>query len=79
MTEQIWGEVEAGRIKAATDRMRQLTRRLSEAGETRLAELATSEAERLVTHGVGSVEGRKQMIYGTRSLIEHGPPSRSNP
>jgi hypothetical protein len=49
--------------------MRRLTKRLLESGHTQLAQQAYSEAERLMTAGSISYEGRKKLKYGTRSLM----------
>ena len=69
MNERVWQEVEAGHLDAATKRMRHLTTRLLEAGETQLAQHASVETERLSKMGTLSLEGRKRLKYGTRSLI----------
>ncbi|MCI0398076.1 MAG: VWA domain-containing protein [Chloroflexi bacterium] len=69
MNEQVWEDVEAGNVDLATKRMRRLTTRLLEAGHTNLAQQAYTETERLATMGSLSLEGRKRLKYGTRSLI----------
>lgn len=69
MNEKTWSEIEAGNLDQATRRMRHLTTRLLEAGETRLAQQAQMEAERLSRLGTMSLEGRKSIKYGTRALI----------
>lgn len=69
MNERVWEEVEAGHLEMATTRMRHLTTRLLEAGETKLAQQAHMEVQRLATMGTLSVEGRKRLKYGTRTLI----------
>jgi Ca-activated chloride channel family protein len=69
MNEQVGKDIEAGQVDLATKRMRRLTTRLLEAGQTRLAQLASSETERLESGGTLSQEGRKGLKYGTRSLI----------
>lgn len=69
MNEKVLEEVEAGRLDVATQRMRHLTTRLLQAGETQLAHQAHSEAERLSNMGTISMEGRKRLKYGTRALI----------
>jgi Ca-activated chloride channel family protein len=69
MNEQVGKDIEAGQLDIATKRMRRLTTRLLEAGQTSLAQLASSETERLATEGSLSQEGRKGLKYGTRSLI----------
>lgn len=69
MNEKVWEEVEAGRLDVAATRMRRLTTRLLEAGETQLAQEAQSEMERLAQAGTMSLEGRKRLKYGTRALV----------
>jgi Ca-activated chloride channel family protein len=69
MNEQVWDEVEAGQLQAATERLRRLTTRLLESGHSRLAQQAYAETERLATMGTLSLEGRKKLKYGTRSLL----------
>jgi Ca-activated chloride channel homolog len=69
LNEKVWEEVEVGNLSQATTRMRRLTTRLLEAGHTQLAQQAYAEAERLSSVGALSVEGRKRLKYGTRSLI----------
>jgi Ca-activated chloride channel family protein len=69
MNEKVWDEVEAGQLDVATTRMRRLTTRLLEAGETKLAQQAHAELERLHTMGTLSLEGRKKLKYGTRALV----------
>jgi Ca-activated chloride channel homolog len=71
MNEQAWQEMEEGLVEMATMRLRRLTTRLFEAGHTQLAEQAQSESERLATMGTISLEGRKKLKYGTRSLMGH--------
>jgi Ca-activated chloride channel family protein len=69
LNEKVWEEVEVGDLSQATTRMRRLTTRLLEAGHTQLAQQAYAESERLANMGTLSVEGRKRLKYGTRSLI----------
>lgn len=69
LNEKVWEEVEVGDLTQATTRMRRLTTRLLEAGHTQLAQQAYAETERLANMGTLSVEGRKRLKYGTRSLI----------
>jgi Ca-activated chloride channel homolog len=71
MNEQVWQEVESGELDTATMRLRRLTTRLLEAGQTQLAQQAYAETERLVRMGTLSLEGRKRLKYGTRSLMTH--------
>jgi Ca-activated chloride channel family protein len=69
LNERVWEEVEVGNLPQATTRMRRLTTRLLEAGHTQLAQQAYAESERLANIGSLSVEGRKRLKYGTRSLM----------
>jgi Ca-activated chloride channel homolog len=69
MNEHVWQEVEAGDVDLATMRLRRLTNRLLEAGHTKLAEQAYAETEQLRHMGTLSLEGRKRLKYGTRSLM----------
>jgi Ca-activated chloride channel family protein len=69
LNEKVWEEVEVGNLTQATTRMRRLTTRLLEAGHAQLAQQAYAETERLASLGTLSLEGRKRLKYGTRSLI----------
>jgi Ca-activated chloride channel homolog len=69
MNEKVWEEIEAGNVDLAATRMRHLTTRLLEAGETKLAQQAHAETERLSKVGTLSPEGRKRLKYGTRALL----------
>jgi hypothetical protein len=69
LNERVWEEVEVGNLPQATTRMRRLTTRLLEAGHTQLAQQAYAESERLANIGSLSVDGRKRLKYGTRSLM----------
>lgn len=69
MNEKVWKDVESGQMDAAALRMRRLSTRLMEAGETQLAQQAEAETQRLVTMGTISLEGRKRLKYGTRAMI----------
>ena len=69
MNEKVLEEVDAGRLDVATRRMRHLTTRLLQAGQTQLAHQAHSEADRLENMGTMSMEGRKKLKYGTRALM----------
>ncbi|MCP5100049.1 MAG: VWA domain-containing protein [Chloroflexi bacterium] len=70
MNEKVLEEVEAGRLDVATKRMRHLTTRLLQAGETQLAHQAHTEADRIENMGTMSLEGRKKLKYGTRALLD---------
>lgn len=76
MNETVWKEVEAGRLDVAATRMRHLSTRLLEAGETALAQQAQQEIERIANAGTMSLAGRKKLKYGTRALIDKSNPSR---
>lgn len=67
--ERAWEEFEAGNTELATKRMAALTTRLFEAGYPDLAKQAEYEKERLRQLGTLSLEGRKRLKYGTRSLL----------
>jgi Ca-activated chloride channel family protein len=69
MSEKAWEEAEAGELDKAATRMRRLTTRLLEAGETELAQQAHAETERLANMEMLSAEGRKRLKFGTRSLV----------
>lgn len=69
MNEKAWRELEAGEAEQATRRMQRLTSRLMEAGHTKLAQQALAETQRLAHVGTLSLEGRKKLKYGTRSLL----------
>jgi hypothetical protein len=69
MNEKAWEDFEAGETERATKRMGMLTTRLLEAGHTALAEQAELERQRLSLMGTLSLEGRKSLKYGTRSLL----------
>jgi Ca-activated chloride channel homolog len=69
MNERVWEDVEAGQVDTAVTRLRRLTTRLLEAGHTELAEQAYAETELLSRMGTLSLEGRKRLKYGTRSLM----------
>jgi Ca-activated chloride channel family protein len=69
LNEKVRNEVEVGELEAATKRMKHLTTRLLEVGETQLAQQAHMELARLEKMGDLSEEGRKRLKYGTRSLF----------
>lgn len=69
LNEKALDEVDAGQLESATKRMQHLTARLLEAGQTRLAQQAHLEGERLANMGTLSLEGRKKLKYGTRALL----------
>ncbi len=69
ISEKAWDEFEAGQTERATRRMHILTTRLLEAGHPELAQQAELEQQRLSQMGTLSLQGRKRLKYGTRSLI----------
>lgn len=69
MNEQVWKDAENGDLAAATKRMEYLTSRLREAGFTKLAQKAQAETHRMNFTGQLSDEGRKQIRYGTRTIM----------
>ena len=69
MNEKVMDDVEAGHLNAATKRMKHLSTRLLEVGQTKLAQQAHLEGERLAAMGNLSPEGRKKLKYGTRALL----------
>lgn len=69
MNEKAWKASERGDVDAARQRMERLTTRLTEAGETTLAQQAMMETQRLSRMGALSPEGRKKLKYGTRTLL----------
>ncbi|MBK8904060.1 MAG: VWA domain-containing protein [Anaerolineaceae bacterium] len=76
LNERVWQEVEAGRLDAASTRMRHLSTRLLEAGETALAQQAQQEMVRIASAGTMSLAGRKKLKYGTRALIDKSKQSK---
>jgi Ca-activated chloride channel family protein len=71
LSERVWQDVEEGAVELAARRMEKLATRLHEAGETRLAQTALREARNIARTGHLSPEGRKELKYGTRSLISY--------
>jgi len=69
INEKVWDDVESGHVDSAIVRLRRLTTRLLESGQTELAEQAYAETELLSRMGSLSLEGRKRLKYGTRSLM----------
>ncbi|WP_374688546.1 VWA domain-containing protein [Promineifilum sp.] len=69
MQEKAWEEAQSGKLDTAAARMRRLTARYLETGDLRLAKQAQLEAQRLAHLGTMSLEGRKVLKYGTRSLM----------
>jgi Ca-activated chloride channel family protein len=69
LNEKAWQEIELGQVDKAATRMHHLSTRFLEIGESRLAQQADIEARRLSVSGKLSAEGRKQLKYGTRTLM----------
>jgi Ca-activated chloride channel family protein len=69
LNEKAWQEIELGQVDKAASRMAHLSTRFLEVGESRLAQQANIEAQRLALSGKLSAEGRKQLKYGTRALM----------
>jgi Ca-activated chloride channel homolog len=69
MQEKARHEVEAGNIEAATSRLQFLATNLLATGEKELAHTAMREAANIQSMRGLSEEGRKQIKYGTRSLM----------
>ena len=70
MNELAWQEIKVGAIEKATSRLHNLATRLLEQSKTEMAQRLLSEADRLMTWGSMSGEGRKALKYGTRALME---------
>jgi uncharacterized protein YegL len=64
-----WKQVEAGKIREATQQLKMASTRLFAAGEVALARTVEEEATRLLQSGSTSEEGRKQIKFGTRGLM----------
>jgi len=73
MQERAWEEAQSGQLDTAAARMRRLTARYLETGDLRLAQQAQQEAQRLGRQSTMSLEGRKVLKYGTRSLLGQLP------
>jgi Ca-activated chloride channel family protein len=69
LNEKVNADIKAGNIQGATKRMEHLTLRLTEAGQTKLAAQASQETQRMTQLGTISLEGRKQLKFGTRGLL----------
>ncbi|HRO24281.1 MAG TPA: hypothetical protein PLR07_08310, partial [Promineifilum sp.] len=69
MQEKAWEDAQSGKLDTAAARMRRLTARYMETGDLRLARQAQLEAQQLAHLGTMSLEGRKLLKYGTRSLM----------
>jgi Ca-activated chloride channel homolog len=71
LNERVWQEVELGAVEDAARRLETLATRLQEAGQTQLAHTALREADNIARTGHLSPEGRKELKYGTRSLMSY--------
>lgn len=69
LNEQAWQEADSGKVDQAAARMQHLSTRFLEVGELQLAQQAEQEARRLSVSGKLSAAGRKQLKYGTRTLM----------
>jgi Ca-activated chloride channel family protein len=69
LNEKVIADVNAGQLNSATKRMKHLTTRFLEAGQTRLAQQAHLEGQRLANMGTLSLEGQKKLKFGTRALL----------
>jgi Ca-activated chloride channel family protein len=69
MQEKAHREVEQGQFELASQHMKNLATTLLAQGESSLARTALIEAENIVKMQAFSEEGRKEIKYGTRSLI----------
>ena len=68
MQEKMVGDVKAGQIESATQRLEVMATRLAAIGEMGLARSAMLEAGHMARAGTLSPTGRKKMRYGTRAL-----------
>ena len=69
LNEKAWHEMETGLLDKAATRLNHLSTRFLEVGETVLAKQATIEAQRLSQGGTLSLDGHKNLKYGTRALM----------
>lgn len=69
MQERAWQQAAAGDVDGAVDRLKALGTRLLASGQPSLARLALTEATRIERTRAWSEESKKQLKYGTRSLI----------
>ena len=73
MQERAREEVAEGKVEEASLRLQRLATQLYSLGESALAETALIEAERIQKTNSLSTGGRKDMKYGTRSLLLPSP------
>jgi Ca-activated chloride channel family protein len=69
LQERAWRALESGDVSQASGLLRSTATRLIEMGYPELGHAASSEAERVASHGQTSIRGRKQLRYGTRALV----------
>lgn len=73
MQEKAYTEVETGQYELAAHHMKQLATNLLAQGERSLARTALMESENILRMQAISEEGRKEIKYGTRSLLMAQP------
>jgi Ca-activated chloride channel family protein len=73
MQEKAYTEVESGQYELAAHHMKQLATNLLAKGERSLARTALMESENILRMQAISEEGRKEIKYGTRSLLMAKP------
>lgn len=78
MNDNVWADIEMGNVYRAKTRMKQLTRRLMEAGHTTLAQRLRVETERLAAGAGVSPDGRKTLTFATRSMVSQTVRLRTN-
>jgi len=69
MNNNVWEDIERGDVHKAQTRMQQLTRRLMDAGHTKVAQRLRAETERIAAGDGVSSDGRKALTFATRSLV----------
>ncbi|MDX1413580.1 MAG: VWA domain-containing protein [Candidatus Promineifilaceae bacterium] len=69
LNERAWHEMETGHFDKAVTSMKHLSTRFLEAGEPALAKQARIEAQRLSQGATLSLDGHKNLKYGTRVLM----------
>jgi len=69
MNEQAWEDIDAGNFQRAQTRFNLLSSRLIEAGQPELAGQIRGESEKMTSPSEVTMEGRKKLKYGTRSLM----------
>ena len=69
MQERAWQQAAAGDVDGAVERLKALGTRLLASGQPNLARVALTEATRIERTRAWSEDSKKQLKYGTRSLI----------